>query len=128
MGMSLAWDNEEKTVIRWEFDGEWTWSEYGKLKVVFDSMVSQVDHTVDVIADMSKSPTLPKSSLTQFKKYNRTTPPNRGLIVFVGTNTIVRIMAEALGNVFRGLSQYIAFSPSIDEARHLLTQPLRESA
>ena len=121
MSIVISWDNPEKTIIRWDFDGVWDWDEYGAVKVGFDAMLREVDHTVGVIADMRHSPTLPKNAFTRFKYFTRTTPPNRGLMVFVGTNMLVRVAVETLGRAFKELSQDIAFADTVEDARLKLT-------
>ena len=126
MSIVINWDNPEKTIIRWDFSGAWNWDEYGAVKVGFDAMLREVDHTVDVIANLQHSPTLPRNAFTKFKYFTRTTPPNRGLIVFVGTNLLVRVTVETLGKAFKELAQYIAFADTVESARHMLA--VREAA
>ena len=123
MSITIEWDNPEKTITRWTFDGAWDWNDYGAVKVGFDDMLREVDHMVGVIVDMRRSPTLPKNSFAKFKSFTRTTPPNRGLMVFVGTNMLVRVTAEALGKAFKEFAQYIAFADSIEDARQMLAVP-----
>jgi hypothetical protein len=32
MAVHAAWDNAEKTIMRWTFEGVWTWDEYYTLR------------------------------------------------------------------------------------------------
>ena len=69
MTIAVAWDNEKKTIIRYEFQKGWSWDEVDPAFKIADGLMSSVDHKVDVIMDFSPSSLLvPKGALTHAQR------------------------------------------------------------
>ncbi len=59
MSISVQWDNPEQTIVRWDFDGEWTWEMFRKAQYASNQLILSVRHRVDIIGDVTRSPSTP---------------------------------------------------------------------
>lgn len=102
MGIFVKWENEEKTVIFQGFDGQWTWEEFYHINnEIIPSMIREVPHTVHVFSNFSDS-ALPSmtSVLKHARKMLDSTPDNMGMIVIIGANKFISLMADTFQNIF----------------------------
>ena len=71
MGIEVKWDNEDKTIIRYIYDGRWTWEELDNARTVAAQFESTVDRRVNVIVDVLKSRLLPNGTITRARQVVR---------------------------------------------------------
>jgi hypothetical protein len=48
--VEIKWDNEQKTILRYIFTGDWTWDEYLERLNEGRTMMAEVEHSVCVFA------------------------------------------------------------------------------
>ena len=69
MTIEVNWDNEKHTIVRYIFQKGWSWDEVDPAFKIADSLMSSVDHKVDVIMDFSPSSLLvPKGAFTHAQR------------------------------------------------------------
>ncbi len=118
MAIAVQWDNLEHTVVRWDFDRDWTWEEFADSARVSSAMMASMDARIDVILNVTNCRP-PQRSMT---RYHRSAvgyvPANVGSLVLVqGTNERA---AEIVAPFFNPL----VVVDSLDEARaRLQAQP-----
>ena len=122
MAISVQWDNLEQTIVRWDFVGEWDWAMYLDAQRQSNMLIQSVEHHVDVIGDVSRSPLLPKNALGNYNSFQRNTLDNHGLIVLVGTSSFVRNMVTMFTKLYKVSGQGFAFADTLEEARAMLTK------
>lgn len=120
MPITIAWDNEEKSVIRYDFNGAWTWNQYLQVMEELMIMMKSVEHRVDAIANM-KSGIMPMSgsalSIARTALYKL--PSNRGVVVVV-TNPFVGVMLKTFKQFDREIGAILRAASSIEEANELI--------
>jgi len=137
MGISVQWDNDEKTIIQYVLDGRWTWNDlYSALDKVKE-MSGSVDHRVDAIINFSKADLIPSGSIFSFngKKHAQKLAAKaneaRGLIVITGANGFIRSIYDMFRVFDKNVSSGVYFADSVKQARTLLLerqQPEKETA
>lgn len=122
MAIRASWANAEKTIIRQDYDGAWTWEEFFESSRQSSEMMATVSHRVDIVADM-KPGTMPKSgtSITYARNVLRATPANWGILVIVG-NAFVNAMVRVYGYVNNDMRAKIHVTESVEEAFELIEQ------
>lgn len=115
MGIAVVWDDDEKTIIRWDFDEKWTWDEFHEAFRISLEMSENITYRVDVIPNATKSPHMPIGALAEFKRLDSQLPDIVKLIVVAGTSAFTRSMIELFGKIYRAQSWRTA--SSLDEAR-----------
>jgi hypothetical protein len=123
MMILVEWDNEEKTVVRWTFSGDWTWDDFRAAQAQMHEMIRCLDYKVDVLADLRAAPSVPNDAFRNFKNAEARALPNRDRVVLVSNNLLVRGMAACFNEVFRNRPTVFLFASTLDEGRVLLAQP-----
>ena len=126
MAITVAWDNEDKTVIRTTFDGKWTledfWNAVNEQAVLMD----QVDYKVNFISDFGNSGLLPSGALGHARrllttKQHRNTGP---VSVVITANKFIQSFFNMFSKVYGGAASKhrIVFASSLNEGRTLLDE------
>lgn len=127
MTVRAEWDNAEKTVMRWTFEGAWKWEEYYTLRASTNQKIAAENHNVDLIVDLSRSNALPSGILTHGKNAVSVTPKNIGTTILVGANPVLRAFYNMFSNLYRGLIASkeldMVMVATLEEAYQRLAQP-----
>jgi len=127
MGVSICWDDEEQTIVRYDFEGRWTWEEFYPAYEQAIAMEKSVPHRIDVILDMLNSYNIPLNAITHVRSISKKQPENLGLSVFVTTSAVVLSLYRVGMQFDAGLSRYFAAASTLEEAYQLISAA-RESA
>ena len=124
MGIEVVWDSDAKNVLRYIYDGRWTWSDLEKAREVAAQYEKSVAHRVDVIVDVQKSSLLPNGTITRARQVATTAPtthPNEGITVIVGAGAFVRSIYDVMLKVYPDMIRRrgIFFAKNLQEAREL---------
>jgi hypothetical protein len=124
MGIRVRWDNDEKTIVRWDFDGPWKWDEFFVAQHESNLLLDSVDYLVDIIGNVQNSRILPPSALTVYRSTLKKAAPNMGIIVLVGSSTFIQQMVNIFMKLFRfkGPGTDFRFANTDDEARAVIAE------
>ena len=67
MNIEVMWDNEEKTIDRYDYGKNWTWEDFSAANKQYEEMLTGVTHPVDVIANFTGGTPPPMGALGRFK-------------------------------------------------------------
>ncbi|HSS95563.1 MAG TPA: hypothetical protein VLK33_00955 [Terriglobales bacterium] len=121
MSINVQWDNEEHTLVRWDFIGMWDWNDFLAAQKTSNDLISSVPHTVDIIGDVSRSPHVPPGAMARFRTYRRNDPENAGRVVLVGANIYIKTIVDIFRGMFPKTGGNFTFANSLEEARSTLT-------
>jgi hypothetical protein len=119
MKIEPKWDNEQKTIIRHVFERGWGWTDFHQALEQASTMMSEVDHRVDVILDFRDASIIPSGAITQVKKaYSNPKHPNVGTTVVVGANSFMQALVQVGTKLSPGTLQNwdVMFANTLDEA------------
>ena len=123
MLINVAWDNEEKTVLRYRFEKGWKWNDLENALKTSEQMITSVEHEVAVIMDFQDASLLPQNALSQiFRAYQRPNPPNLGDNIILTQTSLLKMMMET-GRRVLGKSQApwrLHFVQSEEEAYEII--------
>lgn len=130
MPVTNIWDNDEKTIIRMDVSGRWTWDEMYAASTVGYSMLESVPHVVYPILDFSQSHGMPNNAITHARNMMGKQHPRTGMTVFVGANTLFVNLWRIFIRLYSLLSreQDFTFANSLDEARQILMDKMKREA
>lgn len=100
MSVDVRWDNEEKTILRYNFSGFWSWEEYFPSLARGRDMMRQQAHYVCVLNDMRQAAHIPKGFITKARDVISTRPPNTGLSLFLTTSLLFKETYRVLGSIY----------------------------
>jgi len=115
-----VWDNADKTVVRAELSGDWTWDERAQSVREAVDMMRSVNHQVDLIA-VHHNNRIPPGALLQGRRLLNAMPDNWGYMV-IASGGFIRSMIMLLKQVSGSQGERILVASSLEEARRLLSQ------
>lgn len=130
MAIKVHWDNEAKTIIRQTFDGRWTWDDLYAALACVANMSASVSHRVDAIVDVSRADLIPGGSIFNLNskrhadKLASRSDLNRGTIVVVGANGLMRTLYDTFRSLYSDKATDVYFVQTLDDARALLNERL----
>lgn len=124
MTVNIEWDNAEKTVVRMEMVGKWTWTEAYDRSQTGYAMLETVDNVVNIIIDLRRSTGLPMLALTHARNMIGRRHPRTGLTAFVGVNVLFLMMWRTFKSAYPKLEATRDFTvaESIEEAYQIFAQ------
>lgn len=121
---SIAWDNDDKTVILVTYQPHWTWGDFYDSNMQTVALMKSVAHEVHVIADFRPAAAVPLGgAITHAHSAIKTFPPNWGLLVIVTSNMLVTRLVTIFRRTFPYDMGEKTFSVgTIEEAYKLFAQ------
>jgi hypothetical protein len=130
MGITIGWDNEEKSVMRFEYHGIWSWEEFYKNIEEANQMMDTVNHPVVSIIDMRDSPYLPPNAAVHIRNVIRMSMShnNSGISVFLKATRIIEAMIEVLRQVYPDILEQTEwlYCDTLEEAREIAQRKVIE--
>jgi len=123
MPIQVVWDNDAKTIVRWDFDPGWTWDEYREAALLTNEMIGSVSHRVSCIRNLRKT-SMPHGGdvLGQWKRTLVAAPDNMGMVIATDADTFLSAMAEIFKRVQRDNAHPITRANTVEEARQMIAE------
>lgn len=121
MSVYAIWDNAQHTVIRYEFDGRWTWDEFYMVLEQVKGMLDTVPHMVDFIMN-STSDYVPPSFITHFGKIWQEVHPRAGTVLIVSSSGFAKAMYGVVHRLYPAFAGRNVLVPSVEAARGMIGQ------
>ncbi len=117
MPITVNWFNEEKTILRYYFEGDWTWADMDAAIARANALLASVDHRVDVLIDIRASQWMPSDgALSYLRRATLNAADNWGMGVFVGLSPLMQATLGIFARVYRTLGARYAAASSVAEA------------
>jgi hypothetical protein len=127
MAVQIMWDNPEKTIVRYNFEGRWTWDEFYPVYKEALAMELSVPHRVDVIVDLQNARLFPDNLLTHMKGISDKQPPNIGVSVLVTKHRFVHSMYN-IGIKFYGkIKHYFRLAETLEDAYKMIEEERQQA-
>jgi hypothetical protein len=129
MAIIISWVDEEMTIIRLAFQGQWSNEEFRSSGLQAVLMVRSVSHLVYVINDFSASEVLPLGILWQGRNLGQMRPPNWGGAAVITSDAVLINLVEVFMGVYMALShrQSLFFAKTYEEALEIIARLKREN-
>lgn len=116
MGIAVQWDNTEHSVIRWDFENDWSWDDLADTARVSSAMIASADDGVSVILNTTGS-RAPSGKITAYHRsaFNYT-PENVRALVAVGGQHLEAVQVAPFFN-------NLHVAENLYHAREMLLQP-----
>src|SRR5258706_6344111 len=121
MGVTVSWDNEAKTTLRYDFQGQWDWGQFRTAALEAFGLTRSAPHRVDTISYFHPNASVPSNAIFQFNKAMKDAPPNRGVTIIVGSSTFIKNLVLVFSKVYKPLGKRLLIASSLEEARQQLS-------
>lgn len=128
MPIQVYWEDTEKTIVRYDFQGAWNWDDLYEVYYQAIDMETSVPYRVDIVLDMRASHRIPGNALLHIKNISEKQPPNVGLSVFVTTNAFITSMYNMAIKVYGKIAFYFRLVKTPEEAHAIITSARRAAA
>lgn len=131
MKVSIDWDNDEQTIVRYTFEQGWDWQDLYAAMDNAGDMIETVPHSVDVLMDLSQSNLIPKNAISQIKRgYDNPKKPNIGLTVVVTPNSFMNAIVSMAKKIWSGGQDVweLEFVKTVEEAYSTIATRREEKA
>ena len=122
MGIKLLWDNQDKTILRHIYEGQWTADDYRDAMEESRRMLLSVAHPVDLVLDMRRSAPPPFGILPVYQETDHLVPNNQRLVVMVKPGMIMKALNRIIGDIAPKSSANRIVAENIEEARALIAE------
>lgn len=120
MGITLVWENNEKTILRHIYEGQWKVEDLYKAVNESRDLLMGVEHVVDLIIDMRTSGDPPSGVLPAYQYAERQKPPNQGLVVMVEPSMVMQAFNQVIGKIAPNISKDRTVVHTIEDAVALI--------
>jgi len=121
MGINVTWDDAERKIIYFNFDGPWQWDELYAASDQATAMLDSVGHMVDFIMDIREASQNPKDLMSHAERIASGSHPRRGIMVVVGANKLLRTVGSGLRKLFPVATRSVVFASDLEEAYEVIT-------
>lgn len=122
MPYQVTWDDEEKTIVVQTYSGKVLVEEYYNAVDKSAQLLSSVNHTVDLIMDLTDMKSDLKGFLTAVSYANKKVPSNQRLVTVVGANRFAQTMAKIAGTIAPKATENVYFVDTLEEAHRVITK------
>lgn len=124
MPISIVWDDEAHTIMRHVVVGQWTWQDYKAIIVQSQAKLVNVDHRVDVIADLRHSGPLPTQNPFPVLRYIAAQPPTDpdNIFIVVGGGSFVQTLGRTFKKAYQGQGTRFVFTGTLAEAHAIIQE------
>jgi hypothetical protein len=119
MVFTIAWENDEQTVIRITYLQRWTWDEVREAKAKSQRMMDSVSHRVTIFLCWGNDNWMPPNYQDNVRMILENSHPNLDMMIFVRKNSLFHQFFRQFAATHPVPFQY-AFATSIEDARMLL--------
>jgi hypothetical protein len=121
MSVSVAWDNSEKTVIRYTAEGKWTWDEFYLARDAARAWMDSVSHSkINFIIDVRSTSIFPSNALSHFGRMPSHTHPKSGMIVMVGVHRFAQVLVDMMTHLNSAAMNKFCMVSTMEQAREIL--------
>lgn len=122
MPVHVSWDDDDQTIIRLDFDGQWTWEEVFEATRQANTLSKQTSVPAARICDLRGSKGIPPNALPQLVGLAKLIPADMEMLVTVGANRTVHMVADLffrLGGPHLRRERF-HWAESIEQARFMI--------
>ncbi len=112
----MVWDNDDHTVVRYDYNVGWTWDDFREAGKTALEMMSTVNHTVHVIANFADRAFPPMGALGRFKSAQESLPKDT-VVVVVGGGAFINALVSTFTGLYRHHSSNLLVAKSLADAR-----------
>ncbi len=122
MSVSVTWDNDQQTILRFQFAECWEWNDFQAAIQDSQVLLATVGHIVDVIADFQDSRLVPTETLARLAYVGGPSPINLGNIVVVGSQAFSMTTLSLFRTYYRSVAEAFEVTHSVERGRALLAK------
>ncbi len=122
MSIELFWEDDAKTILRFNFVGGWTWDDYYPLHEQGNQMAQAIPHIVHSIVDLRQNRSVPTNTITHLTNIANRQIPNAGLKVIITNNRFLHILHSTGVKIDANYARYFQVVSCEEDAHECIAQ------
>lgn len=123
MPVTVNWDNDDKTIVRYQLSGAWTPEELFPALDQGAALMNSIDYPVDVILDFAGSTAFPLDKLFAMGRYAEgKTSANQRRVVMVRSLPVLRGLLDTMRRFLPRATRGVYFADTLDDAYALIAR------
>ncbi|MCA0454242.1 MAG: hypothetical protein LCI00_09740 [Chloroflexi bacterium] len=116
MPIQIQWFNDQKRIILWTIQGQWTLQEMHQAYSDGNALCAEVpENIVNALIDMTRSQSIPSNIFSALTARVQTEMPNYDMAVIVSQNVLIKSFVNIFNTIPALREKYIVFK-TMDEA------------
>jgi len=116
MPIATAWHSKHQNILVYTFNYHWSWNDLYDQLLIGRKMMSQVNHDVFVIVDLTNSSIIPASSVRRLGDIADTRPQNTAKVFLVGNHYLMRTLYSVFQRIYPNLTDKYLLVSTLDDA------------
>lgn len=128
MPVTVDFDNDARTIVRYVFESRWTWDDFYVCWDWMNATLDASDHKIAMIVDMRGSSHIPVDALLHARALERQLHPNyAGALACVGMTTLSTLYTNLVSKLAPEIADRhtVYFVSTLEEAHALLDDWLK---
>lgn len=121
MPIQVRWDDEEKTVLRYIYEGEWAWREWHEVIDQSKQMIHQVDHPVYVVLDTANGK-MPPGTLSYFNQVSSECNDCVVMVILIGADWFIQRLFNIYSKLRWGKNRRFTVAVTLENANQIVQQ------
>jgi hypothetical protein len=118
--IQVSWDNDAKTIARYDFNHGWTWAELELANTELREMLKTIHHEICLIVHQAyPQHYLPANPLSKIGAMLPQRSPQIGLTVIVSHSSLITSVMNLIIKVYPSAS-HLRFAANLEEARSMI--------
>lgn len=123
MTVDVIWDNEERSILRYVFDKQWTWEDVATATLESHAALDAVPHRhVAIIFEAPPDVHVPPDTLVNARRTLKSSHPKAFPLVFVLVNPLARMIINTLAHISGSIGAQMRIVDSLAEARIVIAE------
>jgi hypothetical protein len=120
MPVTVSWDDQQHTTLRFDYNGNWTWEEWYAAMDEAEATINLHGDAVHFIHNVGDSMYLPKNAMTNFKQNAIHFHAMVRLTVIVSDNHFIKVMFNTFKRFVRDWASRYHYVATVGEARQII--------
>ena len=116
MPVQVRWYNEDKRILYYDFQGEWTWDEYFTALAEGRAIMRSVEYDICLLNDMRHASHIPNGFMSKAQTVVGSRPDNTGRVVFIATQTFFLNLLDTVRRVLPAFGANYYYEESEERA------------
>lgn len=125
MPVTVSWDDETQSIIRWDYGGDWTWADTTEAAEITRQLLDAAANppVAAILLNLEGMQTIPRDSLRNMRTLFHVLRPD-DIIVLCGDSVAVNVMIAFLRSIYRSTADQLLTAPTLADGRRLAFERL----
>lgn len=122
MPITLEWYDEDKTILREIYAGNWTVEEHINASNEIYEQIEVVSHPVDVLLDFRQQSRSPAHPISAIRHRERKRNPNQRMTIAISADSFFQALRPVIAVAAPNIGSQLHYVDTVDEALDLIAR------